>query len=70
VSLLLAQGHSNARNYTLACLFSESRIVRERQAAQTTLEAILMQTVIASCINGQEATKELNKLLAKVNDVG
>lgn len=70
MSLLLAEGHANARLYPIACLWSESRIAREREAARVTREAVVLHTVIAASLGGAEATKELNKLLGKVNDVG
>ena len=67
VSLLLAEGHPDARHYTLATLWSESRIVRQRHAMRIQQEAILLQAAITSVLTGD---KEFGKLLARVGNVG
>lgn len=67
VSLLLAEGHPDARHYTLATLWSESRIVRQRYAIRTQQEAILIHAAITSVLTGD---KEFGKLIARVGNVG
>jgi hypothetical protein len=67
VSLLLAEGHPEARSYTLATLWSESRIVRQRHAIDAKRDAVILQTTIASIFSGGN---ELQKLLRKVENVG
>jgi hypothetical protein len=68
VSLLLAEGHEAARLYPVAMVWSEARIVRQRQAAQRKLDAVVMQMVIGSMFT-KEASKNLTKLLKDMDDV-
>lgn len=68
--MLLSEGHRDAALYPIAKVYSESRIVREREAARVTRDTMLMQSVIVSALDGAEGVKQLNKVLAKVNDIG
>lgn len=67
VSLLLSAGHTDAKHYILATLWSESRIVRQRQAMQIQQEAMLVQAAITSVLAGDKA---FGKLLKRIGDVG
>lgn len=53
VSLLLSEGHQFARQYPIAVVWSEARIVRQRQAARRKLDASLMQMVIGSMFSAK-----------------
>jgi hypothetical protein len=69
VSLLLEKGHSAARHYPVAVVWSESRIVRQRKSQDTREAAVIMQTVLGSILS-KEAAKELKNLLQGMDDVG
>jgi hypothetical protein len=60
VSLLLAAGHADARHYPVAHVWSEARIVRQRNALCVQRDAALMQLVIGSIFS-----KDTGKLLMK-----
>jgi hypothetical protein len=65
VSLLLSEGHPCARRYPVAVVWSEARIVRERNAYRRSRDAAVMQMVLGSMFS-KKASKELEKLLGKV----
>ena len=65
VSLLLSEGHLHARSYPLAVVWSEARIVRERNANRRSRDAVVMQLIVGSVLS-KNASKELAKLLGKV----
>jgi hypothetical protein len=69
VSLLLAEGHRDARLYPVAVAWSEARIVRERHARRAQSDAVVMQTVIASMFS-KEGGKAFEQLLRRMEDVG
>ena len=69
MSLLLSEGHRDARLYPVAYVWSETRIIRERHARRAQADAVVMQTVIASLFS-KEGGKALTKLLQGMNDVG
>ena len=57
VSLLLEAGHSAARRYPLATVWTEAEIIRSRQASRKKVDAVVMQLCIASALseNGGKA---------------
>jgi hypothetical protein len=63
----MKEGHRYARQYPLAYLWSEVRIVRQRLARQRALEAVLMQMVIGSMFN-KDAGAELKKTLERMDE--
>lgn len=65
----MSEGHCAARSYPVAVVWSETRIVRERQVRRTQDEAVVMQTVIASMFS-KEGGKALKELLQRMDDVG
>lgn len=69
MSLLLSEGHLAARQYPVAVVWSEARIVRQRQSREAQVNAVVMQTVIASMFS-KEGGKALRKLLREMDDVG
>lgn len=69
MSLLLSEGHRYARHYPVAVVWSECRIVREREARRAQANAVIMQTTIASLFS-KEGGKALEKLLKGLDDVG
>lgn len=69
MSLLLSEGHVAARRYPVAVAWSETRIVRERQARQAQENAVVMHTVIASLFS-EKGGKALKELLDGMSDVG
>lgn len=66
MSLLLAEGHPNARFYPIAVLWSEARIARQRINAKMVMEATLLQTAVSTVLGGKKATKNFKDLIAKV----
>ena len=54
----------------MAFVWSEARIVREREARRAQQYAVTMQTVIASILGGKEAAKAFKELLKGMDDVG
>lgn len=67
VSLLLSEGHAHARDYPIACVWSEASIVRQRNAARRKMDAPLMQMTIASVMDSK-AGKQLVKLLKRLDE--
>jgi len=59
----LESGHSAARRYPLATVWTEAGIIRERRADRCRLDAAVMQLCIASVIT-KEAGKELQRFIA------
>lgn len=63
MSLLLAEGHADARRYPLAMVWSEARIVRRRVNDRISTEAVLMQTaIVAALAGGKHLTEALKDL--------
>lgn len=67
MSLLLSAGHVEATRYTLAKVWSESRIVRQRHASRMKMEALLIQQVIATNFS-KKAGKQLNDTLKDLDE--
>ena len=67
VSLLLSEGHVSARDYPVAVVWSEARIVRQRQAARRKQDTALMQMTLASMFD-KAAGKRLAKLLKRMDE--
>lgn len=67
VSLLLSEGHAQARGYPIAMLWSEARIIRQRHAARRIRDAAIEQMVIGSQFS-EKAGKKLPALLNKVSE--
>jgi hypothetical protein len=65
VSLLLAEGHSEARRYTVAMVWNEALIVRQRHHLRRSRDAAVTQLVLSTLFS-KKAGKELQKLLDKV----
>jgi len=63
---LLAAGHREARYYRIGYLWSEARIVRQRENAKAVQDAILMQAVIATVMGGKKASANLDKLVRRI----
>lgn len=66
MSLLLSEGHANARHYKIGQLWSEARIVRQRQNAKVRQDAVVMQAVVATALGGKKAGDNLTKLLNRI----
>jgi hypothetical protein len=62
---LLAEGHTDARNYPLAYVWSETRLVRQRIAQRVQQDAVITQTAIVSVLSkkGGQQFKNLMKTL-------
>lgn len=67
VSLLLSEGHPQARHYPIAMVWSESRIVRQRNAARVKRDTVVLQMAIASNF-GKKAGKQLETLLKEMDE--
>lgn len=67
VSLLLSEGHLDARNYSIAMLWSEARIVRQRHTQRAISEALTLQTAILSVL-AKQGGKLFQEHLENLND--
>jgi hypothetical protein len=63
--MLLEHGHQDAFGYTIAEVWSEAKLVRQRVAERVSLEAVMLHTVIAQAIGGG---KHLEKFLKELRD--
>jgi hypothetical protein len=64
---LLEKGHAAAGKYPLAVVWSESRIVRQRQAGELKLAMVSMQSVLGSLFS-KEGNDAMRELIRKVDD--
>ena len=67
MSLLLSEGHADARAYPIVMAWSEARIIRQRHAMRRMRDAAVMQMVIGSQFS-EKAGKKLPALLNKVSE--
>jgi len=67
VSLLLSEGHVHAREYPVAHVWNEARIVRQRHHSRRFRDSAVMQLVLSTLFN-KKAGKALHKLLKKVGE--
>ena len=67
VSLLLSEGHQYARDYPIAVVWSEARIVRQRLASRHKMESSLMQMVIGSVFD-KKAGKQLTNIFKRLDE--
>lgn len=67
MSLLLEKGHQHARDYPVAVVWSEARIVRQRLAERHKLESSLMQMVIGSVFD-KKAGKQLANIFKRLDE--
>lgn len=68
-SLLLAEGHVNARKYPLAMLWNEAELVRERVNARLATEATLLHAVAMAVLTPKgKGVAHLNKTLRKLQN--
>lgn len=67
MSLLLSEGHQFARDYPIAVVWSEVRIVRQRNAMRRKLDTSLMQMVIGSVFD-KKAGKQLSDILKRLDE--
>lgn len=67
MSLLLSEGHADARHYPVAVVWSEARIVRERNSNRRSRDLALEQLLLSTLFS-KKAGKELEKLLNKVTE--
>ena len=67
VSLLMDHGHPRAREYPIAVIWSESRIVRKREATRMQQEALLLHAAVAALLAGGDT---FNEMLKEVGNVG
>jgi hypothetical protein len=72
VNYLLECGHDDAGRYTFARVWNEARSARRRKVNQLETEALLMQSVIGSCLSkdGQRHFRDTLKRLKESGDGG
>jgi hypothetical protein len=69
VSLLLSEGHANANRYSLAKVWYETQIVRERVNSRLASEVTLMHAAMVSIASPKSAGQQnLKKLLKGLRD--
>lgn len=61
----MAEGHSNARHYVLAELWSEAARARKRVNRRIATEAVAMQAVVVSVLSGD--VNHLKKIIEDLN---
>lgn len=67
MSLLLSEGHEYARQYPVVMVWSEARIVRQRNAKRRGLDTVLMQLVLSSMFS-KDGTKVLKQTLERMDE--
>lgn len=67
MSLLLSEGHVDARRYPLWMLWDETRIVRARNNAAMVTNAVLLQMAAGSLFS-KEAGKAFEKVVKGLQD--
>lgn len=65
MSLLLAEGHADARRYVVGMVWTEARFVRERLSNRRIRDTAITQLLLSGLFN-KKAGKELKNLLDKV----
>lgn len=65
MSLLLSEGHAEARHYPVAVVWSEARIVRERHSDRRHRDSTVTQLILGSMF-GKQAGKLLKETLEQV----
>lgn len=69
MSLLRAEGHRYPNKYTLATLWYESELARERINGKIATETTLLHAVIAAVLTPKgKGVSHLNKLLKRLHD--
>jgi hypothetical protein len=66
---LLAQGHPDARSYTIGQVWDEAEIVVERLNRAAVTDAVLIQGAVASLLS-KEGGKEFSKLTKMLTGEG
>ena len=66
--MLLANGHPQARRYTIATIWYEAQLVTERVNSLISTETILMQAAMAMTLNAKAGGKHFKKLLKRLSD--
>lgn len=69
VSLLLANGHSEASRYPIGRVFLEADIVRERLDQERAAQSVLMQLCVGSLLD-REAGKQFSKQIQEMTSGG
>lgn len=65
--MLLSEGHTQARRYPLAFLWSEARIARQRINNRAVQDALVMQAVIGTILD-KKGPGNLRKLLKEIEN--
>lgn len=68
MSLLLANGHVAARHYRIGVLWSEARIVRQRDNARAVQDALVLQAAIGTVMGGKKGAAGFNKLIKRIEN--
>lgn len=61
-------GHAHARRYPVAVVWSEARIVRQRNATRQKTDKLLMQSVIGSVLS-KKGGQVLAKLIKQLDEM-
>lgn len=63
----MAQGHAQARHYPIVVVWSEARIVRQRNASSRKLDTVLTQMILSTLFS-KDAGAELKKTLERMDE--
>lgn len=69
VSLLLANGHTDARNYTIGRVWIEAEIVAQRINRDHATAALLTQLAVSTILS-EDAGKTFNERIKELTDGG
>lgn len=67
MSLLLANGHTEANGYPIAMIWDEARLVGDRLNGQMATEAVLTQMAVSSVLS-KKAGKEFDKMIKRMSE--
>jgi HEAT repeat protein len=68
VSALLAQGHPEARHYSIGTIWREIDLVRRRENSALANSTVAFQLVVNTVLGGKEGGKELQKFIKGLTD--
>lgn len=66
-SLLLSEGHPNARRYPVAMVWREAEICRARLNNRHVTESLLMQACIGGILGGKKGSDVYAKMIKDLN---
>lgn len=69
ISLLLAEGHQDARHYPIGMVWDEAKLVVERRNRAHATDAMLIQLAVGSVLS-KKGAQEFSKQIKRLNGSG